>query len=122
MFTYSAIARGAATVACASFVAALLISAPLRSVAASDLMLAQIDKQPPQLPEVNPRIDNPDNPAVPGSDKDDAKPIRPEDASPRTTTPGGPTAEGRSRCGALTDTLARRRCLEELQQDIHRNR
>ncbi len=77
---------------------------------ASSVASAQIDKEPPKLPEVTPGLDNPNNPAVQGNDK---KAVR-TDRAP-AASPNGSTAEGRSRCGTLTDTLARRRCLEDLR-------
>ena len=83
---------------------------------ASSIAFAQIDKEPPKLPEVSPGLDNPNNPAVPGNDEMGVRSNR-NDANHAITPPNGSTAEGRSRCGTLTDTLARRRCLEELQRD-----
>ena len=80
----------------------------------SSMALAQVDTQPPKLPEVNPGLDNPNNPAIPNNNEKGLPPNRIGDAP---TPPSTSTTEGRSRCGTLTDTLARRRCLEELQRD-----
>jgi hypothetical protein len=78
---------------------------------ASSFAFAQIDKEPPKLPEVSPGIDNPNNPAVPGNDETGVR----SDRAPAAQLDSR-TAEGRARCSTLTDTLARRRCLEDLQR------
>ena len=93
-----------------SLIAASSLSIPASSASGST-QIAQLDKEPPKLPEVNPRLDNPNNPAVPGSPETDPRSNRP------ATSPSGAATEGKSRCGTLTDTLARRRCLEELQRN-----
>lgn len=85
------------------------------ALVASSAAFAQIDKEPPKLPEVTPGLDNPNNPAVQGNDEKGVRVKR--DADRGVTPPNGSTAEGRSQCGALTDTLARRHCLEQLQRN-----
>jgi hypothetical protein len=94
-----------------SLIAASSLSITASSASGGATQIAQLDKEPPKLPEVNPRLDNPNNPAVPGSPDTDAQSNRP------MTPPSGAATEGKSRCGTLTDTLARRRCLEELQRN-----
>jgi hypothetical protein len=94
----------------------LFALSPLQTAFANNLVIAQIDKEPPKLPEVTPGLDNPNNPAVPGHHKTDPQSTPTGDVNRPDTSPNGSTAEGRSRCGTLTDTLARRRCLEELQR------
>jgi hypothetical protein len=82
---------------------------------AEDFVVAQASGGAQSRPEVNPRIDNPNNPSVPGHRTTDPQ-STPTDDADRQRTPNS-TAEGRSRCGTLTETLARRRCLEELQRN-----
>ncbi|MCD6073197.1 MAG: hypothetical protein K0Q70_80 [Rhodospirillales bacterium] len=102
--------------ACLALIAASLFALGMAPpVSANDLIVAQVDKEPPKLPEVTPGFDNPNNPAVPGHNKTDPQSTPTGDTN-RQRMPEGSTAEGRSRCGTLTDTLARRRCLEELQR------
>ncbi len=84
---------------------------------ANDLDVAQAHESVEGRPEVNPKIDNPNNPAIPGSQKTNPKSV-PSDGAIRALKPGDSAAEGRSRCATLTDTLARRRCLEELQRNL----
>jgi hypothetical protein len=94
--------------------ASLCAISAVQPILANDLVVAQINREPPKLPEVTPGLDNPNNPSVPGNDE---KAVRPDGANRPNTSPSGSTAEGRSRCGTLTDTLARRRCLEDLQRE-----
>ena len=105
---------GCVVIGLALFASSVFALSPLQVASANTLVIAQIDKEPPKLPEVAPRLDNPNNPSVPDSNATNPKSAPTDDVS-RPRTPDS-AAEGRSRCGTLTDTLARRRCLEDLQR------
>lgn len=92
---------------------------------AAGLAAAQVNTEPPRLPEVNPGLDNPNNPALPNSgdtnpsDRRDDKIQHGNEGAPQPLSPRSrddATTGEHARCGALNETMARRRCLEDLQQ------
>jgi hypothetical protein len=97
--------------------AGFAIGAPL--LASANDMMAQVDKEPQRGPEVMPNLDNPNNPALPNStDTSPSDKNEQQNEHMRQVSPQQPdaSAQQRARCGTLTEPLARRHCLEELQR------